>query len=165
VTYQSSRTQQIQSFYTYAAGDRDLKLTVLGDPFALPPGVFAQIVEEEMPGNGGLQPPTHPRLSPDDRAKRGYQLALAFGGDLDETGAAACAGQGGGTGQASGGVIVVAAFCVNGRVLSEATGSVVADDPHAPAFRQLLAQLATSVFRPDENPAAHGDGGHGGGFR
>jgi hypothetical protein len=158
LTYETPRTTPIYDFYRYGAGDRDLKLSVLGNPFAMPQDAFALAVEEEFPGNGALQPATRPRLSPDASAKNGFQLALAFGGDLDETGAQACAGQGGSQGPAAGGrVVVVAAFCVNNRVLSEASGQVAANDPRAPEFRELLGQLSTSLFRPDE-PMGPGGG-------
>jgi hypothetical protein len=73
---------------------------------------------------------------------------LAFGG-ANEMGRAACAGQDGTIGQPAGLVEVVAAFCVNSRVLREAVGHVAAADPQAPAFRSLLDQIIASLFRPD----------------
>jgi len=149
VSQQSSRTQPIAGLYSYGAGDRDLPLVVRGNPFAEPQATLDQAVERGVANGGILQPPTHPRLSPRD-ARPGYQLVMVFQGAPTVDGAQACAGAPGGLGQAGGPMVVVAAFCVSGRAVSEATGRVVAGSAEEPRFTALMRALASEVFRPDE---------------
>ncbi|HLN23808.1 MAG TPA: hypothetical protein VK558_07465, partial [Patescibacteria group bacterium] len=95
-------------------------------------------------------------LTPHD-ARPGYQLVMVFQGAPTVDGSQACAGAPGGSVQPGGATVVVAAFCVSGRAVSEVTGRVVAGSPEDPRFQALMREVASEVFRPDEFQG--GDGG------
>jgi hypothetical protein len=155
VSQQSSRTIPITALYSYGAGDRDLALVVRGNPFTEPQATLDQAVERGVAPGGILQPPTHPRLAPQD-ARPGYQLVLVFQGAPTVDGAQACAGAPGGLGRSGDNLTVVAAFCVSGRAVSEATGRVVAANAEDPQFTALMQAMASEIFRPDEFQGGNG---------
>lgn len=153
---------KITSFYDYGASDRDLKLTVRGDPFAMPEESFAKAVES------GVQvplprPPTRPRLDPGPSARPGYELAFAFSPAPTLSGDSLCdmtarpspvaIPSDGGRVRATG------AFCVAGRALSQVDGWTQASSVSDQRFDQMLNQMMQSLFRPDI--ADTGDGRSG----
>lgn len=144
------RTTYLTGYYQYGAGDRDLALTVRGNPFPQIDQVrFDQVVERAAEGGGVLRPATRPRLHPDESARPGYGLVLAFSSAPTYGPQDLCDGKGGGTGAANGEITVIGAFCVSGRAVSHSAGWVTVADPQDPQFAELIGMVVSQIFRPD----------------
>jgi hypothetical protein len=148
---------KIDSFYSYGAGGRDLLLIVDGDPFPVPDAVFAQKVESSLDSAPVPRQPTHPLLAPDDTANPRFWLIYVFnppanlsGNDICQRGTSGATSKGFAPAQ-PGKVEAVAAFCVEGRALTEITGRTQADGPDDPRFREMTRLMMAAVFRSDIN--------------
>jgi hypothetical protein len=145
-----SPSVRIDSLYNYGASGRDLKLTVQGGAYGLPADVFARMVEADLQVTLP-RPPTHPTLTPGSSARPNFGLVFAFQPSPSLSGQDLCDGHAQ-PGQAlqDERVRVVAAFCVAGAAKTQVDGAVAASGPDDPAFRQLMAQMMLTLFRPDE---------------
>ena len=149
----TDRTTYLSEMYQYGAGGRQLKLQVLGNPFAdSPKSALEALVENSSDSAGLLQPPTHPRLQPDDSAKPNYRLMVQFDRQGGNTPQGLCDGQG--SDKASpgpGDITVVMAFCVSGKAFSGATGWIDATSLQDPGIPELIRRMELELFHPDDS--------------
>lgn len=157
VEVNTERTTYLTGYYQYGAGDRDLALTVRGNPFPQTDQASLDQVVERAAGDGGiLRPATRPRLHPDDSARPGYGLILAFSSAPAYGPQDLCDGKGGGSGVGNGEVAVIGVFCVSGRAVSHSAGWVTVTDPQDPQFAKLIGMVVSQIFRADDT--VQGDG-------
>jgi hypothetical protein len=161
VTRQGDPEIQIADFYSHGVAGRDLKLRILGNPFAVPDDVLAHAIEADVQMPLAGRPMAHPVLDPQANARPNYALVFAFdpspaliGDNLCQAPAAATASH---QPTGSGMVKVVGAFCVSGRAETSAEGSGAAISPDDPRFRDLTREMMLALFRPDIHPNG---GGH-----
>lgn len=134
--------------FGYAAGGRDLKVDVQGNPFAIPQDEFAALVTNAMQGAHFGQP-TNFTSSPGDSARADYRVRLLFNGA--GTGRIVCAGEPAMIDPSPnrGDVRLLAAFCHNQDPLSYLTAHVSGlQDAHDPAFRDFVRQVTSNLFPP-----------------
>ena len=154
----TDRTMFLTGFYQYGAGDRDLRLVVRGNPYpALAKDDFDKIIEADAQKGGMLQPPTRPRLRPDDSAKENFRMVLAFNPvkpldaqDLCDNHPSADAQS------AEGELIIIAAFCVSGRAVSHTEAWITSPNPRSADLANLIAGIKSELFRPDDTWQASG---------
>ncbi len=151
---------KIDGLYGYGASGRDLRLSVRGNPFALPDDSFDKTVETASQVQV-LRAPTHPTLTPDASARHGYELAFLFSPAATQDGEDLCQGRIEEPRPTSGRstVHVLAAFCVAGLAKTEVTGEAEATGPNDERFQGLIQQVVMQLFRPDLPDS--GDGGTG----
>lgn len=132
---------------SYAASERDLRVTIAGNPFGGDSEAFARRVtaamQRRIPGVV-----TNFTTTPGDSARPGYHVALAFNPPINLTDSELCAPQTAPTAAPSptGPMIVMGAFCRSGP-LTYATGWLDApkgaDDP---TFDALVGHLTSALF-------------------
>lgn len=143
---------KIDGYYNDGAGDRDIKLKVIGNPFAAPPDAFRQTLEADLQSDSVLgRSPTHPQVHPGSSAKSLYRLAYAFNQPYSVYGNALCQVREEDAVATPPSTVVnaTAAFCVGGEAEAYISGQTPADGPNDPRFRQLVRQMMDNVFRPD----------------
>src|SRR4029453_16550263 len=98
--------------FAYAAGGRDLKADIQGNPFAMPKEEFDATVTDAMQGAHFGQP-TNFTTTPGDSARPGYRVRLLFNGPGASTGGIVCGGEPAiiGPSPEGGNVRLLAAFC------------------------------------------------------
>lgn len=140
---------QITAFYNYAASDRDLALSVVGNPFGLPDDGFRHAVETAVQVQT-TRPPTHATLAPGPSARKGYSLAFVFDPVPTLRGDDICQGRYEAGGRAGSHPLrMVGAFCMSGRALTEVSGEASLSGPDDPAFREFMHGAVLAIFRPD----------------
>ena len=136
--------------FGYAAGGRDLKADIQGNPFAMPKDEFDAAVTDAMQGAHFGQP-THFTTTPGDSARQGYRVRLLFNGPGASSGWIVCAGEPAVVGPAleSGNVRLLAAFCNGDYPLSYLSAHVSGiRDAHDPAFPEFMRQVTTNLLPP-----------------
>ena len=153
----SDYKNKIDAFYSNGVGGRDLLLIVDGDPFSVPDDAFAHKVEASLANAPISREPTRPLLSPNDTANTRYWVVYVFnpptdlfGNDICQRGTSGARSKGFGPSRA-GVVEAVAAFCVEGRALTETAGHTSADGPDDPRFTKLTRLMVADLFRTDLN--------------
>lgn len=144
----------------YAASDRDLRVVVQGNPFAMDPQAFGKLITDNMQ-NRIVGVRTHFTTTPNDTARPDYRVVLAFNPAQTTLNSALCGPQAIPTKPPGGGPIVLqGAFCRGGGPLSSATGWL--DRPQGPAdpdFRSLISDMTYALF-----PSTRADAGCSGGI-
>jgi len=136
--------------FAYAAGGRDLKADVQGNPFAMPKEEFDATVTDAMQG-AHFGEATNFTTTPGDSARDGYRVRLLFNGPGASSGRIVCAGEPAVVGPSpeSGNVRLLAAFCNGDYPLSYLSAHVSGiQDAHDPAFRDFMRQVTTNLFPP-----------------
>ena len=136
--------------FAYAAGGRDLKADIQGNPFAMPKEEFDATVTDAMQGAHFGQP-THFTTTPGDSARPGYRVRLLFNGPAASSGRLVCGGEPAiiGPSSESGNVRLLAAFCNVDYPLSYLSAHVSGiRDAHEPAFRDFMRQVITNLLPP-----------------
>jgi len=146
------------SDFAWAAGGRDLRVVVRGNPSSLPDPVFRQQVVDAMQGkNPG--PPTHFTLTPDASARPDYRVVLVFDAPGTLAGYEVCRGDPPVDVVAPRGrpVRVAAAFCWRDEALSDtgASAPALGPDPR-PQLETLMGSLIPTLL-PLENPRLRRD--------
>jgi hypothetical protein len=158
---ESDPRTKIDAFYDDGAGDRDIKLIVFGDPFAMPKDSFARTVEADLRDAPTMHQPTRALLTPGPTAKPIYRLVYVFNPTTGMFGNAIC--RRGLKAEANedfppasvdvparqGEVVAVAAFCVEYRAVSEVSGRTSATGPDDARFFTLTRAMMGQLFRPD----------------
>ena len=142
-----------RSVVSHAASGGAFPLEVHGNPFPdLPQAQAAEAVARQMRRPGWFQP-TPFALAPVAGAPRGdYRLVLVFNPARPVSSAEACGGlRETPLAPAAGPDITVrAAFCTRDETISDTTARGLAVRPDSPEFRQLLDQIAVTIF-PERN--------------
>lgn len=136
--------------FAYAAGGRDMKTDVQGNPFAMPKEEFDAAVTDAMQGAHFGQP-TNFTATPGDSARPGYRVRLLFNGPGASSGRIVCAGEPAivGPSPEAGNVRLLAAFCDGPYPLSYLSAHVSGiRDAHEPAFRDFMRLVTTNLFPP-----------------
>jgi len=136
--------------FAYAAGGRDLRADVQGNPFAMPQDEFDAAVTDSMQG-AHFGEPTNFTTTPGDSARDGYRVRLLFKGPSASSGRIVCAGEPAvvGPSRESGNVRLLAAFCNGDYPLSYLSAHVSGiQDARDPAFRDFIRQVTTNLFPP-----------------
>jgi len=136
--------------FAYAAGGRDLRVDLQGNPFAMPKDEFDSAVTDAMQGAHFGQP-TNFTTTPRDSAREGYRVRLLFNGPTASSGRIICAGEPAVVGPSpeSGNVRLLAAFCNAEYPLSYLSAHVGGiRDAHDPAFRDFMRDVTTNLFPP-----------------
>ncbi len=133
--------------FGYAAGGRDLRVIVTGNPTAAPREAFERAVTDAMQGkNWG--PTTHFTTRPDSSARQDYWVSMIFGGDRYIGDYAICRGGGGrDIDPRSRPVRLQAAFCGGDRPLTSLLATVddiaSIDDPR---LERVVAAAVVELF-------------------
>ena len=136
--------------FGYAAGGRDLKTDIQGNPFAMPKEEFDATVTAAMQGAHFGQA-TNFTTTPGDSARPGYRVRLLFNGPAASSGRIVCAGEPAivGPSPEGGDVRLLAAFCNDQYPLSYLSAHVSGiQDAHDPAFRDFMRDVTTNLFPP-----------------
>lgn len=142
--------------FGYAAGRRDLKVEVIGNPSSLNQTAFAQAVVDAMQGHNPGQP-THLTLTPGPSARPLYRVVVAFN-PLEPVGIHdLCRGERITTAPTADSLQVRAAFCEGAGALTAVRGRAPADtDVDDADFQSLLAGM-TRTLLPRDNPESFED--------
>lgn len=147
--------------FSYAAGGRDLRTVVMGNPFGGDPASFAQRVTALMQGKH-FGPRTHFTPTPGDTARSDYRVLMVFnpGEAIPATGLcsrpaiATRPPSPPGTPQP---IELQAAFCRGNTLASAATGYVDGvTGPQDGSFVSLVGGTTLALFPPDD-PNRSGD--------
>ncbi len=142
----------IDGFYSDGVAGRDLMLVVDGNPFNMPSGDFARLVEADIKDNAIAQRgEAHPTLTPGPTAKPLYRLVYVFEPGQGVYGDAICYSNAPSqiAPATPGKVTAMAAFCVGYRAMSFVTGETAADGPSDARIYHLVRHMEDAVFRPD----------------
>ncbi|HET8726889.1 MAG TPA: hypothetical protein VFO41_05205 [Alphaproteobacteria bacterium] len=141
--------------FNYAAGGRDLKVEVLGNPTSLDQATFQQAVVDSMQGHNPGQP-THLTLTPGPTARPSYRTVVAFNPVLPVGIHDLCRGRvrpGGSTERLE----IRAAFCEGNGTLTSVRGQAPADTPvNSAEFQSLMAGMTRELL-PRHNPESFED--------
>ncbi len=132
-----------------AAGGRDLRVVIVGNPFAGDRAAFEQAVIDAMQGrNLGQQ--TNFTTTPGPDANETYRVVLVFGAPADLTGTQVCASDPPGVspGPYGGGRLdLFAVFCRASEAVSQLAAVIQgADGPGDPLFVELVGQTTRGLF-------------------
>lgn len=129
----------------YAASNRDLRVVLHGNPFGMDAQSFADKVLPSMQGRVfGVK--TNLTTTPNDTARPGYKVVLAFNVAGNMTNSSLCTDGPVPTRPPGGPIVVQGAFC-RGGALTSATGWL--DNPKGPDdpdFRDLISDMTFSLF-------------------
>lgn len=135
-----------RSEVAYAAGNRDLRVVLHGDPFGLPPERFAEKVLPHMQ-NRVMGVKTTLTTTPNDTARRDYKVVLAFNVAENTLNSELCTNGPIRTSPPGGAIVVQGAFCRSGAALTSATGWLDRPQgPDDPDFRSLISDMTFSLF-------------------
>lgn len=130
----------------YAAGNRDLRVVLHGDPFGLPQPVFAQKVLPYMQ-NRVFGVSTRLTTVPDDTARKEYKVVLAFNVAETMLNSSLCTDGPIPTRPPGGAIVVQGAFCRGGAALTSATGWLDRPmGPDDPDFHSLISDMTFMLF-------------------
>ncbi len=138
----------------YAASDRDLRVVIYGNPFGMDPQSFGQLVTDNMQ-NRIVGVKTRFTTTPNDTARPGYWVALAFNPSQTMLTSYVCSGQPIPTRPPGGPIVVQGAFCrgsgfaglLSGGALTSATGWLDSPQgPTDPGFKSLISDMTFSLF-------------------
>ena len=163
---QSNRQARIDSFFTYGAAGRDLRLVIVGNPFPdLAQKDFEREVESITRNVTLMRQQTRPSLEPGPSARDNYALVFAFQPRSSLSGASLCnhatpSGAPsndesqklllpGGPSFDADRVHAIAAFCLSGRALTSVSGQTTMASGDDPNFSALVAMMMRDLFRPD----------------
>lgn len=142
----------------YAASDRDMRVTIYGNPFGIDPQAFDQLVTDNMQNRiSGVR--TNFTTTPNQTARPDYRVVFAFNPAQTMLNSYLCAGQPIQTSPPGGPIVVQGAFCRGGGALTSATGWL--DRPQGPAdpdFKALISDMTFALF-----PTHRADAGCAGG--
>ncbi|MEM7226814.1 MAG: hypothetical protein AAF495_27835 [Pseudomonadota bacterium] len=143
----------IDSAYTpelinYAAGSGGMPVTVVGNPFPVPKAELDKIITSTMEVSYfGQRMPFFTERPPEFRSP--YYIVLIFNPQLGVNNQALCVNPNQPTAVEPGRLRMMGVLCSSDRRLTSTTGGVAAlDDPSAPAFRQLIAQMTYELLPP-----------------
>jgi len=135
------------------AGDRDLRVEVIGSPFAVAPADLAAIAAEAMQG-ANFGPVVHFSATPASE-RPGYRVRLVFNGPTASNLYAFCAEAPealAAAGTPGKDIRLLAGFCRGDRALSylsAETGPI--GDPGEPSFRDFMRQVTVLLFPPNQS--------------
>ncbi|MGE0164029.1 MAG: hypothetical protein AB7S71_12930 [Dongiaceae bacterium] len=136
--------------FAYAAGGRDLRTEIQGNPFAMPQAEFDAAVTAAMQG-AHFGPATNLTTTPGETARPDYRVRLLFNGPAAGSGALLCGGAPATIAPAAenGNVRLLAAFCNGADPLSYLTAHAGGiQGVQDPAFRDFMRQVTTNLFPP-----------------
>ncbi|MDR6770491.1 hypothetical protein [Azospirillum sp. BE72] len=135
-----------RSEVSYAAGNRDLRVVLHGDPFGLPPERFAEKVLPHMQNRvSGVK--TNLTTTPNETARRDYKVVLAFNVAENMLNSSLCTDGPIPTSPPGGPIVVQGAFCRSGGALTSATGWLDRPQgPDDPDFRSLISDMTFTLF-------------------
>ena len=144
---QTSLISDPQSYISYGAAGRDLKVVILGSPFGQPAD---EILATEMDA-AKVGPGAHLTTHPNGSAMDGFSIVLSFNGkDAKET---LCTAASSSAAQSpSGAVNLQAALCDKDKLITavegKLTGATKANDP---AVAELMKETAVQLFPAEAN--------------
>ncbi len=135
--------------FGYAAGDRDLRVVIVGNPFGGDQATFERAVTDAMQGrNHGQQ--TNFTTSPGPNAREIYRAVMVFDPPKNLTGDKVCQSDSSSLPTAAGegtAVTLIAVFCRSQRSLTRVRGDIgAAAGPDDPAFVALVGQSTQALF-------------------
>ena len=151
-----------RSVVTHASAGGAFPLVVHGNPFpGVPQAQAAEAIARDMRLPGWF-PPARFAPAPVPNAPRGdYRLVLVFNPAYPVSGADACGDLSQvpvAASRPSGETTLRAAFCTRDEPISDTSARAAAAGPGTPAFRQLLDQIAVTIF-PERNRMRESDRG------
>lgn len=136
--------------FGYAAGGRDLRTDIQGNPFPMPKEEFDATVTAAMQGAHFGQP-TNFTTTPGDSARPDYRVRLLFNGPAASSGRIVCAGEPAivGPSPEAGDIRLLAAFCNGVYPLSYLSAHIGGlRDAQDPAFRAFMRDVTINLFPP-----------------
>lgn len=128
--------------FAYAAGGRDFKTIIIGNPFSQPKDQVDAAVTGAMQGNHP-GPRTHFTTQPNDTAAPGYRITIMFNPPTAVDADDLCGDVSGLSAEsASARLRMLAAFCSHGDVMSYVYASnATAVSPSHPTVRRMVANV------------------------
>ncbi len=132
-----------------AAGGRDLRVVIVGNPFASDRAAFEAAVIDAMQGRN-LGQETNFTTNPGPDANETYRVVMVFNPPVDLTGAQLCASDPPGVTQrpyGGGRLNLFAVFCWSDDVMTQLAASIAgAQGPGDPLFAELVGQTTRGLF-------------------
>jgi hypothetical protein len=144
----------------YAAGGRDLRVDIKGNPTTAAQGDVDHAVLGAMQAAYGGN--THFTKTPDERARENFRVVLLFDAPANSNGHALCADDARATPPGPQGRLrIQAAFCQRQTVLSEVVGEAPAiAGPADPALARLVGRLTLALLPAERPGEPQGSGGY-----
>ncbi len=146
-TYVNYDTVYSPSWFNYAAGGRDLRVVIRGNPTQAPQEEFDRAVIAAMQDkNWGAR--TNFTTQPSESAREHYRVVLLFGGERFAGGYTLCADPDGVDLSRNGsGLRLQAAFCIEEKPLTELQVAVNdVTSPSDPRLRRMVAAAVIELF-------------------
>lgn len=150
LTQQEASPSYTAGEFAYAAGGRELKVVVAGNPFGGDRASFEQAVTDAMQGRH-WGPATVFTSAPGPSARPAYGVVMLFNPPSSLTGGRLCRDEPSALPVAPAGdrLVLFAAFCRSGGLLTEVKGSIPAvAGPEDPLFAELVGQVTNGLFPP-----------------
>ncbi len=145
--------------FGYAAGGRDLRVVVVGNPFGGDQAAFERAVTDAMQGRSPSQK-TNFATSPGPSARKEYRVVMVFNPPNNLVGDKVCQGDPPSLPTAAGegtAVALVAVFCRSDQGLTQVRGDIdAAAGPDDPIFAELVGQSTQALF-PNKRRKRKGD--------
>jgi hypothetical protein len=142
-TYRNRSTYDYLNYSTYHA-DRDTRVVVLGNPFAMDAPAFARAVTDTMQG-ANFGRPTNFTTTPGPSAERNLWVVMAFNAEVGPY--ELCRGRAVETRPRTDALTLAAAWCFDGREDILVTAAVgPARDVNDPGFRAVVRQTVLNLF-------------------
>jgi hypothetical protein len=144
--------------FSAAAGGRDLRTDIHGNPFPIEQTAFNHAVTQLMQ-NKHFGPSTHFTTTPNETANPNYRVVMVFNSSGTVLNTNLCSAAPIPTRPATGEPIrVQAAFCRGGTLTSATGWAPAVASPEAPTFQRLIADTTFSLF-PFRDPNQDDDQG------
>jgi len=139
--------------FAYAGAGRDLRVEVVGNPFAGDAAAFAAAVTDAMRGQHWGQPANF-TTTPGENARRDYRVMMLFNPPVSLNAMRLCRDDAATlpTEATGDGIALFGAFCLGDKELTAIKGHVAgAAGPQDPAFRSLVGQVTRALFPPERD--------------
>lgn len=139
--------------FGYAAGGRDLRVVIVGNPFGGDQSALDRSVTNAMQGRNFGQE-TNFTTTPGPSAREMYRVVIVFDPPIGIGGDTVCSTDPATLPPTAGGgeaVVLAAAFCRSERALTSVRGDIGrAAGPEDPAFVALIEQVTRDLFPPKQ---------------
>lgn len=147
----------IQGTFAYAAGDRDMAVVVVGNPFSIGKAELDRFIVDSMQGRN-RPPATHFTTAPGASARPGYSIVVLLNPPMFFNSQDACRSTAGIPTAPSGGRLQARMiFCAKDLILTEVTGNLPAmARPTEGGFAAMIGAMTRDIV-PEREPNSDND--------